>query len=82
MSWSIYGLEKATPIAEVRLKVQALNLPAEIEAHINLALDGIMLYHPDEDNLHVIVTGYGHLCTGVGSYPVTTATLKVERASP
>lgn len=79
MSWSINGLTGPAPHAKEALASDA-NVPQSIKDYVFAGIDGLVAYHGDE-NVPVRINGSGHVCTGVGSYDVTTATIEVKRVS-
>lgn len=76
MSWSIQ-IERL-PIQEALSQIrQHPNLPDDMRLYIIQGLRGMEMYYENTPGLHVSVKGHGHL--GDEAYPITTATLSIER---
>jgi hypothetical protein len=87
MSWSLDrdDLKNADSAEAARIIEEHPHLPRAVKDYVLAGIEGIARYcgSPGGDAAipKVTITGHGHLCEGVGSYYVTSATIDVRPVS-
>lgn len=75
MSWIISDIA-VKPVAEAKELLASNSAPQSIKDYCIQGIDGLVAAHGED--VIVSISGQGHVCTGPGSYEVTSAKIEIK----